>query len=96
MLGAGKTALIRGGHYGQRSCEPHLKAEHTGAPTNAANVKKVLATSEPSTHGDNIPSFSAFDPKVTSTGRSALCSRGGHIELAVNDRQSGDRRLIVL
>ena len=32
--------LIRGGHYGQRSCEPHLKAEHTGAPTNAANVKK--------------------------------------------------------
>ena len=43
--------LIRGGHYGQRSCEPHLLAEHTGAPTNAANVKKVLANSEPSTHG---------------------------------------------
>jgi hypothetical protein len=43
--------LIRGGHYGQRSCEPHLKAEHTGAPTNAASVKKVLANSEPSTHG---------------------------------------------
>jgi hypothetical protein len=43
--------LIRGGHYGQRSCEPRLKAEHTGAPTNAANVKKVLANSEPSTHG---------------------------------------------
>ena len=21
--------LIRGGHYGQRSCEPHLKAEHS-------------------------------------------------------------------
>ena len=33
--------LIRGGHYGQRSCEPHLKAEHMAAPTNAANVKKV-------------------------------------------------------
>jgi hypothetical protein len=46
--------LIRGGHYGQRSCEPHLKAEHTGAPTNAANVKKVLATSEPSTQGGNV------------------------------------------
>jgi hypothetical protein len=43
--------LIRGGHYGQRSCEPHLKAEHMAAPTNAANVKKVLANSEPSTHG---------------------------------------------
>jgi hypothetical protein len=24
--------LIRGGHYGQRSCEPHLKAEHMAAP----------------------------------------------------------------
>jgi hypothetical protein len=23
--------LIRGGHYGWRSCEPHLKAEHMGA-----------------------------------------------------------------
>ena len=43
--------LIRGGHYGQRSCEPHLKAEHMAAPTNAANVKKVLANPEPSTHG---------------------------------------------
>jgi hypothetical protein len=28
--------LIRGGHYGQRSCEPHEKAEHMAAPTNAA------------------------------------------------------------
>jgi hypothetical protein len=43
--------LIRGGHYGQRSCEPHLQAEHMAAPTNAANVKKVLANPEPSTHG---------------------------------------------
>ena len=43
--------LIRGGHYGQRPRVPHTKAEHMGAPTNAANVKKVLANSEPSTHG---------------------------------------------
>jgi hypothetical protein len=43
--------LIRGGHYGQRSSEPHLKAVHMGAPTNAAYVKKVLANSEPSTQG---------------------------------------------
>ena len=43
--------LIRGGHYGQRPRVPHLKAEHMAAPTNAANVKKVLANSEPSTHG---------------------------------------------
>src|SRR4029079_2160267 len=47
--------LIRGGHYGQRPCEPHLKAEHMAAPTNAANVKKVLANSEPSTHGTKLP-----------------------------------------
>ena len=39
------------GIYGQRSCEPHLKAEHMAAPTNAAYVKKALANSEPSTHG---------------------------------------------
>jgi hypothetical protein len=43
--------LIRGGHYGQRSCEPRLQAEHMAAPTNPAYVKKVLANSEPSTHG---------------------------------------------
>jgi len=28
--------LIRGEHYGQRSCEPHSKAEHMAAPTNPA------------------------------------------------------------
>jgi len=28
-----------------------LKAEHMAAPTKAANVKKALANSEPSTHG---------------------------------------------
>jgi hypothetical protein len=28
--------LIRGGHYGQWSCEPHLKAEHMAAPTKPA------------------------------------------------------------
>ena len=43
--------LIRGGHYGQRPGVPHKQAEHMAAPTNAANVKKVLANSEPSTHG---------------------------------------------
>ena len=59
--------LIRGGHYGQRSCEPHLKAEHMAAPTNAANVKKALANSEPSTHGTSrrmsrAPKMSAVRP----------------------------------
>jgi len=32
--------LIRGGHYGQRPCVPHSKAEHMAAPTNAANVQE--------------------------------------------------------
>jgi hypothetical protein len=39
--------LIRGGHYGQRSCEPRSEAEHMAAPTNAALVQKVLANPEP-------------------------------------------------
>src|SRR6516165_5481548 len=38
--------LIRGGHYGQRSCKPRKQAEHMAAPTNAAGVKKVLANPE--------------------------------------------------
>src|SRR6476659_4975707 len=42
--------LIRGGHYGQRSCEPRQQAEHMAAPTNAAKREKALANSEPSTH----------------------------------------------
>ena len=63
--------LIRGGHYGQRSCEPHLKAEHTGAPTNAANVKKVLANSEPSTHGGKPDVLKA----ETNTFRAAAAGR---------------------
>jgi hypothetical protein len=49
--------LIRGGHYGQRSCEPHQKAEHMAAPTNAAKREKALANTEPSTHG-TFPSWS--------------------------------------
>ena len=51
--------LIRGGHYGQRPRVPHLKAEHMAAPTKAANVKKVLANSEPSTHGTKRTSLVA-------------------------------------
>ena len=38
--------LIRGEHYGQRSCEPHSKAEHMAAPTKACDVKILLANSE--------------------------------------------------
>ena len=65
--------LIRGGHYGQRSCEPHLKAEHMAAPTNAAYVKKVLANSEPSTHGTlcqwSLMSVSEGRPELAQNAR---------------------------
>ena len=43
--------LIRGGHYGQRSCEPHLKGRTHGCTEQACDVKKALANSEPATHG---------------------------------------------
>jgi hypothetical protein len=44
--------LIREGHYGARLCEPRKQTEHMAAPSNAAAyVKKVLANSEPPTHG---------------------------------------------
>jgi hypothetical protein len=63
--------LIRGGHYGQRSCEPHQQAEHMAAPTNAAFVKKVLANSEPSTHG----------PKRTFRGGGLESAFGGKADI---------------
>jgi len=31
--------LIREGHYGQRSCEPHTKAVHMAAPTRLRRAK---------------------------------------------------------
>jgi hypothetical protein len=43
--------LIRGGHYGQRSCEPRLIGRTHGCTDQCCNAKKALANSEPSTHG---------------------------------------------
>ena len=65
--------LIRGGHYGQRSYEPHKQAEHMAAPTNSANVKISLANSEPSTHGTKrtfvvASAMSVFDWAVPQLG----------------------------
>jgi TolB-like protein len=42
--------LIRGGHYRQRLCEPHLEAEHMATPPSLRR-EKVLANQGPSTHG---------------------------------------------
>jgi hypothetical protein len=68
--------LIRGGHYGQRSREPHQQAEHMAAPTNAALVKITLANSEPSTHG----------PKPTSNGCRRMSAFGGKADTVAKDR----------
>jgi hypothetical protein len=52
--------LIRGEHYGQRSCVPHLQAEHMAVPTTPANVKILLANSEPSTLGTKRTSSGVY------------------------------------
>src|ERR1700694_5334867 len=52
--------LIRGRHYGQRSCEPHSKAEHMAAPTSAA-TSEVLDSPEPSTHEGQMVTFQVAD-----------------------------------
>jgi hypothetical protein len=77
---------FRGGHYGQRPRVPHEQAEHMAAPTNAANVKKVLAKSEPSTHGT----------KRTCQFIRAMSAIGGKadITLAANSHSSGGPRLV--
>jgi hypothetical protein len=54
------------------SYEPHPKAEYMAAPTNAANVKKALANSEPSTHGANAKSHNGA--RMTAHMRVAIAS----------------------
>src|SRR5208282_4246905 len=73
--------LIRGEHYGQRSCEPHSKAEHMAAPTKVCDVKILLANSEPSTHGRfccrSRLSFSTNSDSVAATLTSAGANDDG-------------------
>ena len=69
--------LIRGGHYGQRPRVPHSKAEHMAAPTKAANVKKVLANSEPSTHGTKQTSVCVVTMSALKVKRAMDTSRVG-------------------
>src|SRR5450755_2518404 len=63
--------LIRGGHYGQRSCEPHLQAEHMAAPTNAA--KREESSCQPGAvhtwHKTRVPTAltNVRNPERTST-----------------------------
>ena len=63
--------LIRGGHYGQRSREPHLKAEHMAAPTNAAKREKSSCQSG-AVHTWHLADI-ASGPKVRSAPIAATC-----------------------
>src|SRR6266403_1895266 len=64
--------LIRGGHYGQRSCEPRQQAEHMAAPTNAAKREEsscqlgAVHTWAPSEHIEMSAIWSLSGPKRTS------------------------------
>src|ERR1039457_6040125 len=61
----------------------HLKAERMAAPTNAANVKKALANSEPSTHGTSrhLPHRNIFGRYRTNNGQPA--ARGPNWSAAI-------------
>jgi hypothetical protein len=61
--------LIRGGHYGQRSREPHLKAEHMAAPTNAAKREKSSCQS------GAVHTWHLAD--IASGSEGPLCARSG-------------------
>jgi hypothetical protein len=45
--------LIRGGHYGQPSCEPRFIGPNTWPHRPSCDVQIFLANTEPSTHGTN-------------------------------------------
>jgi hypothetical protein len=64
--------LIRGEHYGQRSCEPHKTHGCTDQP---AGVKKVLANPEPSTHGTNRKCQSALTMSALGGNPDGICSQ---------------------
>src|SRR5215469_1947758 len=89
--------LIRGKHYGQRSCEPHLKAEHMAAPTKSATRRFFLPTrSRPhmahSGHSLRCNAMSAFGGKADIDLRCRmLMTRSGHSlpKFAVMHNRSG-------
>jgi len=57
--------LIRGGHYGQRSCEPRKQAEHMAAPTKLQACRKPLPTG-------SRPHMALFRHPVVGNGMSAF------------------------
>src|SRR5271154_2745690 len=82
--------LIRGGHYGQRSCEPHLQAEHMAAPTNAAK-REESSCQLGAVHTWHIATFRCGGTAVAFVY--LACSRGSskmrhHIDARFEDRRN--------
>ena len=76
------------------------KAEHMAAPTNAANVKKALANSEPSTHGITGPAKLARSCPLKAAKPSHRDDQGYSVvdstdkERIVDGRRPGKARLL--
>src|SRR5262249_6946895 len=69
--------LIRGGHYGQRSCEPHSKAEHMAAPTQTCHVRFSLPTR-------SRPHMAPSRSQRMSAAMFAHQSRSGNVAIGTN------------
>src|SRR5262249_37569593 len=65
--------LIRGAHYGQRSCEPRKKAEHMAAPTKPCYVKILLPTR--AVHTWHVASFRGNAIRLSLSGSEADMNR---------------------
>ena len=83
--------LIRGGHYGQRSCEPHLKAEHMAAPTKPATRRFSCQPGavHTSTHG-TFETCSLAPDEVRLQGKTGSYRRSGQAD-AIDPKRSCGR-----
>jgi hypothetical protein len=76
--------LIRGGHYGQRSCENRFKRPNTWLHRPMLqNVKKALANTEPSTHGTKR-TCSAVRLESASSGKAEVEFQGDRVAFDPN------------
>src|SRR5687767_3733723 len=83
--------LIRGGHYGQRSCEPHSKAEHMAAPTSC--IREESSCQLGAVHTWPLVEVSAVPLDVCLARRSGLkldvgCSRCPEQEFEMSEGRS--------
>ena len=74
--------LIRGGHYGQRSCEPHLQAEHMAVPTNPAK-REESSCQLGAVHTWHLADI-GVGPNVCFAPKAALRSRQGEVRSSLD------------